>query len=191
MSKMKKSPKVYKTETGQKVYGIVAEFPNPAVLSHAAETVRDGGYSKWDVYSPFPVHGMDEAMGVKHTKLPLLVAVCALGMAGLGYLFQWYISQEVYPLTVQGKPPGAWQAFIPIIFEFGVIGTAFSALIGMLAFNTLPRYYHPLLKKERFLRASDDRFFICIEAGDPKFDPNGLRSLFQNAGATYIDLVEE
>jgi len=186
-----KGHKHYKTESGERIYGIMAEFPNPAALSHAAAKIRDGGYTKWDVYSPFPVHGMDEAMGVKFTRLPLLVAFCALSMAGLGYLFQWYVSASLYPLTVQGKPYGAWQAFMPIIFEFGVLGTAFSALIGMLAFNALPRYYHPLLKKERFLRASDDRFFICVEARDPKFEPNNMRAVFQHAGASHIDLVAE
>ncbi|MGE3106936.1 MAG: DUF3341 domain-containing protein [Phycisphaerales bacterium] len=187
MSKAKK----YKTESGERIYGIVAEFANPAALSHAAEKVRDGGYRRWDVYSPFPVHGMDEAMGLKRTRLPLLVALCAFGAAGLGYLFQWYVSHELYPLTVQGKPYGAWEPFTPIIFEFGVLGTAFSALLGMLIFNALPRFNHPLLKKERFLRASDDRFFICIEASDAKFEPGNLRSLFQHSGATYIDLVAE
>lgn len=187
----KKGHKVFKTESGERVYGIVAEFPNPAVLSHAAEKVRDGGYKHWDVYSPFPVHGMDEAMGIKRTALPLIVAVCAFGMAGLGYLFQLYVTNNIYPLSVQGKPFDAWEGFVPITFEFGVLGTAFSALFGMLIFNTLPRYHHPLLKKERFLRASDDRFFICIEAKDDKFDPTNLRSLFQHSGATYIDLVAD
>lgn len=187
----KKSHKAFKTESGERVYGIVAEFANPASLSHAAEKVRDGGYTSWDVYSPFPVHGMDEAMGLKRTKLPLIVAVSAFGMAGLGYLFQLYVSENIYPLTVQGKPYGAWEPLMPIIFEFGVLGTAFSALFGMLMFNALPRFHHPLLKKERFLRASDDRFFICVEAKDSKFDPAGLRSLFQHAGATHIDLVAE
>jgi hypothetical protein len=188
---MSKGHKVFKTEKGERVYGIVAEFPNPAVLSHAAEKVRDGGYKKWDVYSPFPVHGMDDAMGIRRTALPLIVAMCAFGMAGLGYLFQLYISHNVYPLSVQGKPTDAWEGFIPITFEFGVLGTAFSALFGMLMMNALPRFNHPLLKKERFLRASDDRFFICIEAKDDKFEPTNLRSLFQHAGATHVDLVAE
>jgi len=188
---VKKSHKVYKTEDGKRIYGVVAEFPNPAVISHAAARVRDGGYTRWDVYSPFPVHGMDEAMGVKLTKLPYLVAVTALSLAAIGYLFQVLVSGHLYPLVVQGKPYAAWEPFMPIIFEFGVIGTAFSTLIGMLAFNGLPRFHHPLLTKERFLRASDDRFFICIEARDPKFEPSNLRKLFENSGATYIDIVEE
>lgn len=183
--------KHYKTEKGDKVYGMMAEFPDPTAIIHAAKKVRDAGFRRWDVYSPFPVHGMDEAMGVARTKLPLLVGVVALSFAGLGFFFQWGVSQELYPLVVQGKPAGAWQPLIPITFEFGVLGTAFSTLIGMLAFNALPRFHHPLMKKERFLRVSDDRFIICIEARDEKFDPKGTRKLLEGAGATSVELVEE
>jgi len=183
--------KQYKTEKGEKVYGMMAEFADPTAIIHGAEKVRDAGYSKWDVYSPFPVHGMDDAMGVKRTVLPLLVAVIALSAAGLGFFFQWGVSDVLYALVVQGKPPGAWQPLIPITFEFGVLGTAFTALIGMLAFNTLPRFYHPLMKKDRFLGVSDDKFVICIEARDDKFDPKGTRKLLETAGATSVELVEE
>jgi hypothetical protein len=181
----------YKTEKGEHVYGMMAEFADPTAIIHGAAKVRDAGYTRWDVYSPFPVHGMDHAMGIKLTSLPLLVAAIALPAAGLGFFFQWGVSDVLYPLVVQGKPPGAWQPLIPITFEFGVLGTAFSALIGMLAFNTLPRLYHPLLKKERFLGVSDDRFVICIEARDEKFDPKGTRKLLETAGATSVELVEE
>jgi hypothetical protein len=185
------SHKHYKTEKGDKVHGIMAEFPDPTAIIHAARKVRDAGFRRWDVYSPFPVHGMDEAMGVQRTKLPLLVGLVALSFAGLGFFFQWGVSEKLYPLVVQGKPPGAWQPLIPITFEFGVLGTAFTTLIGMLAFNALPRFHHPLMKKERFLRVSDDRFINCIEARDEKFDPKGTRKLLEGAGATSIELVEE
>jgi hypothetical protein len=183
--------KVYRTERGHKVYGVMAEFANPGEIIRAAERVRDAGYSRWDVYSPFAIHGMDEAMGLKRTSLPLLVGFLGLSGAGLGFLFQWYVSAVLYPLVVQGKPYGAWEPFMPITFEFGVIFTAFTCLIGMLAYNALPRWYHPLFKKERFLRVGDDRFIICIEARDPKFDPTGTRKLLEKAGGQRIDLVEE
>lgn len=183
--------KHYKTEKGEKVYGIMAEYADPTAIIHAAERVRDAGYKRWDVYAPFAIHGMDEAMGVKRTRLPLLVAAIALGTAGLGFFFEWWVSAGAYPMVVQGKPYGAWQPLIPITFEFGVLGTAFTSLLGMLAFNGLPRLHHPLLKKERFLRVGDDRYIVCIEARDEKFDPKGTRKLLESAGATSVELVEE
>jgi hypothetical protein len=187
----KASRKVYKTESGERVYGMMAEFPTPGAISHGAEHVRDAGYRHWDVYSPFAIHGMDEAMGLKPTRLPLLIATLGLTGAGLGYLFQWYVSAVLYPMNVQGKPPGAWEPLTPITFEFGVLFTAFTTLFGMLAFNKLPVFYHPLLKKERFLRVSDDRFIIAVEARDEKFDPARTRALLEKAGATRIELVED
>jgi hypothetical protein len=189
---MARAPKkIYKTESGERVHGIMAEFATPADLYHAAEKVRDAGYRQWDVYSPFAIHGMDEAMGAPATKLPLIVGFMGLSGAGLGYLMQWWMTAMDYPLVVQGKPFDAWEQFIPITFEVGVLFTAFSTLFGMFAFNKLPMWHHPLMKKERFLRVSDDRFVICIESKDAKFDPAATRSLLEKAGATGIDLVEE
>lgn len=185
------SARIYKTEAGDDVYGVMAEFANPADLVHAAEAVRDAGYSKWDVYSPFPVHGMEDSMGLPPTRLPLVVGVLGLSGAVLGFLFQLWVGTEGFRTVVQGKPYGAWQAFIPVTFEFGVIFTAFSAILGMLAFNTLPRWHHPLLTKERFLRCSDDKFIIAIEAADDKFDPEATRRVLQGAGAVAIELVED
>jgi hypothetical protein len=182
--------KTYKTESGAIVYGVMAEFATPAALYHAAEKVRNTGYRRWDVYSPFAVHGMDEAMGLRPTRLPLVVGTIGLTAAFLGWFMQWGITL-LLPQVVQGKPPTAWEPFTPITFEVGVLLTAFASLLGMLAFNGLPMWYHPLLKKERFLRVSDDRFVICIEARDPKFDPRRTRDLLESAGGTRVDLVEE
>ncbi len=182
---------VYKTEAGEVVYGMMAEFATPAEISHAAEKVRDAGHSRWDVYAPFPIHGIDEAMGFKHTPIALACALIGLTGAGLGFLLQWWVTGQAYPMVVQGKPFTAWESFIPITFELGILFTAFTALGGMLAFNKLPMFYHPLFKKERFLRVSDDRMIICIEAADPKFDPTKTRELLESAGATSIELVEE
>jgi hypothetical protein len=103
---------------------------------------------------------------------------------------QWWMNMN-YPLVVQGKPVDAWEQFVPITFEVGVLFTALTTLLGMMAFNKLPMWHHPLMKKERFLRVSDDRFVICVEANDPKFDPAATRALLEKAGATGIDLVEE
>ncbi len=183
--------KIYKTESGELVYGVMAEFANPAELSHAAEKVRDAGYTKWDVYSPFPVHGMEEAMGMKQTNLPILVAIMGLSGATIGFLFQYFVRHLAYPIVHQGKPSDAWQVLIPVTFEFGVIFTAFSALLGMFVINGLPRWNHPLLRKDRFLGVSDDRFIIAIEAADEKFDAQGVKTMFEKAGATAVELVTE
>jgi len=188
---LKRPDPKFVTESGAAVYGVLAEFHSPAEVYHAAEKVRDAGYSKWDVYTPFPIHGMEDAMGVKKTILPLLVAAGAFTGAGLAYLLQWWVSAVDYPVVVQGKPPWAWEPFTPIVFELGVLCSAFTALLSMLALNGLPRWHHPLFAKERFLRCSQDRFCIAIEAVDAKFSPQGARSLLQSAGAHAVELVEE
>lgn len=179
------------TESGSRVFGMVAEFSETPKVYHAAVMVRDAGYSKWDVHSPFPIHGLEEAMGIKSTKLPLI----AIGAAVAGVLFaialQWGTSVWLYPMVVQGKPYGAWEAFMPIIFELGVLFTAFACLFGMLVLNGLPRFHHPLFGHERFYRVSNDRFMIGIEANDPNFDPVKTRDLLIAAGGTDIAIIEE
>ena len=187
----KTSGRLYTTEAGVPVHGMIAEYATPADIYAAAEAIRDAGYSRWDLYSPFPIHGIDEAMGIRRTKLPVLIGCIGLTGASLGFLMQYWMSAVDYRLTVQGKPFGAWEPFVPITFELGILLTAFTTLIGMLALNGLPRWNHPLLKKERFLSTSDDRFVICIESADPKFDPEQTRKLLREAGGKNIDLVED
>jgi hypothetical protein len=181
----------YVTEAGDEVYGVLAEYLTPAEVYHAAEQVRDAGYRKWDVYAPFPIHGIEDAMGAERTKLPLLVACGAFTGTGLALLMQWWMTAVNYPLVVQGKPYDAWEPFVPIMFEISVLLAAFTTLIAMLALNGLPRWYHPLFKKDRFLRVSQDRFVIAIEAADPRFDPQATRKLLSDSGAKTIELVEE
>ncbi len=178
------------TEKGIEVHGVLAEFDTPAEVYHAAEVVRDAGFTKWDVHSPFPIHGMEDAMGVGKTKLPIIVAAGAFTGTFLAWLMQYWMSAVDYPLVVQGKPPGAWEAFVPIMFEISVLLAAFTTLFTMLAMNGLPRFYHPLFKKDRFLRMSQDKFGIAIEAADPRFDPAQVRKLLADAGAKHIELVE-
>jgi len=183
--------KVYVTEAGEHIHGVMAEFETPADVYHACEMVRDAGYTKWDCHTPFPIHGMEDAMGIKRTRLPLIVAAGGFTGASLGYLMQYWMSGVDYQMVVQGKPFGAWEPFVPITFELGILFAAFSAIFGMLASNGLPRWHHPLLKKTRFLRSSQDRFFIAIEAIDSNFDPDQTRALLERAGARSIELVEE
>jgi hypothetical protein len=187
----KKTGKIYKTSAGEVVYGMMAEFATPADTYHAAEKMRDAGYKNWDVYSPFMIHGIDEAMGLKYSRLPLTVGVIGLSGAAVGFFFQWWVATHGFATVVQGKPFGAWQPFIPVTFEIGVLFTAFTCILSMLAFNLLPMWYHPLMKKERFLRVSDDRFVIAIEARDPSFDPKKTAALLTGAKGYNVELVEE
>jgi len=177
------------TEDGRRVHGIMAEFETPEKIFHAAEQVRDAGYTRWDVNTPFPIHDMEEAMGVRTTILPYVVFGAGLSGVGLAWLMQQYMNNWDYEFVVQGKPYGAWEPFVPIMFELGILSAAFAALVGMLALNGLPRFHHPLLTSDRFLRTSDDRFVIAIEADDPAFEPEATRELLERAGGGEIDLV--
>ncbi|MFG0246198.1 MAG: DUF3341 domain-containing protein [Phycisphaerales bacterium JB052] len=186
----KDTPK-FVTETGKPVYGIVAEFDETPKVFKAAQKVRDAGYSKWDLHSPFPIHDIEEAMGFKPTKLPLMAGGAAIVGVTIAVLLQWGTSAYLYPTVVQGKPFEAWQPFVPIMFELGVLLTAFMCLFGMLALNGLPRWHHPLFTHDRFARVSNDRFFIVIEAGDPSFEPGKVKKLLEDAGGQHITLVAD
>jgi hypothetical protein len=172
-------------------YGALAEFKTPADLYVACERVRDAGYTRWDAHSPFPVHGLDGAMGIRRSKLPWIVLVLALGGAATGFALQTWVHMSAYPLTISGKPFFAWPAFVPITFELGVLGGALGAVFGMFGLNQLPRHNHPLFESARFARFSDDAFFISIEAADPKFDSNQTTRLLAGVGASHVELVED
>lgn len=177
--------------SGGRLHAIMAEFPNPAAVSRAAERVRDAGYARWDVFAPFPIHGIDEAMGLKPSRVSFFVGAGAVvGVLG-ATLMQWWMSAVDYPMVIGGKPYFAWEQYLPVTFELGVLLSAGGALTGMFVLNGLPQLFHPMMKKERFLRVSDDRFVIAIEASDPKFDEPEVRSLLASAGGTNIDSVEE
>ncbi|MFG0283680.1 MAG: DUF3341 domain-containing protein [Phycisphaerales bacterium JB039] len=184
-------PARFKTEDGAPVYGVMAEFHTTPEVFAAAEQVRDAGFSKWDVYAPFPIHDIDEAMGMKRTPLPLIVAIGGFTGVGLAVLMQWWMTAVDYPLVVQGKNYRDWEPWVPIMFELGVLLASFSSLLGMMALNGLPRFSHPLLAKKSFLRVTDDRFVIAIEATDPKFDPEACRDLLRSCGAKSVELVED
>lgn len=175
---------------GGGVWGLMAEFPDVASVYHAAEKVRDAGYTKWDTYAPFPIHNMDEAMGLPRSKVAWVMGTAAATGLACAIAMQWWMSGTDYPIVTAGKPYVAWEQFMPVMFELSVLFSAFGALLGMLALNKLPMWYHPLLKKEKFLRVSDDKFFIAIEAADPKFDPERTRQLLAGAGASSVEVVE-
>jgi len=189
MLMQKPAPK-FVTESGNAVYGMIAEFSETPKVFKAAMKVRDAGYTKWDVHTPFPIHDMEEAMGIKTTKLPLLAAGAALSGLLIAISLQWGIDM-LYPVVLQGKPLFAWQPFMPVMFELSILATAFMCIFGMLALNGLPRFHHPLFSNERFHRVSNDRFFIAIEASDPNFDPIKTKKLLEEVGGTDITLVED
>ncbi|MEN0019861.1 MAG: DUF3341 domain-containing protein [Planctomycetota bacterium] len=181
----------YVTSEGQPIYAVLAEFDTPADVYHAAEMVRDAGYKKWDVHSPFPIHGMEEAMGVKRTLLPWLVGGAALSGFTAAVAMQYFMNAIDYQFVVQGKDDWAWEAYLPVTFELAVLFSAFAALLGMLSLNGLPRFHHPIFNSERFLSSTDDKYFIAIESKDPRFDPQATPAVLRDAGASHIELVED
>lgn len=188
---LRKGAPRFVTESGKPVYGIIAEFDETPKVFKAAQKVRDAGFSKWDVHSPFPIHDMEEAMGIKNTKLPLLAGGAAITGFTIAVLLQWGTTAYLYPTVVQGKPFEAWQPFVPIMFELSVLLTAFMCIFGMLALNGLPRWHHPLFSHDRFARVGNDRFFIVIEATDPDFEPSKVKRLLEEAGGKHIALVAD
>lgn len=182
-----------RTPSGNKVYGMGAEYPSAAALYEAAKRVRDAGFKKWDVHSPFPIHGMDAAMGLG--KSWLSAAVLCGGLTGLltACVLEFGPSTFIYPLIVHGKPFD-WRtvpAFFPIMFELTILFSAFSAFFAVLIMNGLPRWYHPVFNWERFSRATDDGFFLVIEARDPRFTEAEAEQLLIASGGQRITVIHE
>jgi hypothetical protein len=170
-------------------YGLLAEFERVDALYRACEGVREAGYTRWDAHTPFPVHGLDAAMGLRSSKLPWIVLAMGLTGAALGFGLQVWVHSYEYPLVISGKPYFSWPAYVPITFELGVLFGALGAVVGMLALNRLPMHWHPLFDSERFERSTDDRFFISIESWDPRFDAVGTRRLLESLGARAVTMV--
>lgn len=172
------------------LWGLLAEFETvPAVLDAVAQ-VRAAGYTAFDVHTPIPIHGLDEAMGIKMSRLPWLVFAGGAAGATGGLLLQWWTNAVDYPFIISAKPFFGLPAAIPVTFELAVLLAAIAAFTGMLVANGLPQFYHPLFKVERFRRASGDRFFISVEARDPKFDAVRTRALLEAAGGAPVVEVE-
>ena len=175
----------------KQIYGIVAEFENPADILHAAAQVRDTGYTRWDVFTPFPVHGMDSAMGMRNSQVGWFSFIGGATGYISGMLMVWYMNAYDYPILIGGKP--TFSPFYPFIpcFELTILLGAFGAVLGMLFLNRLPRLHHPLLKHRRFAQVTHDKFYLVIESTDVKYSELETRKLLESAGSKHIELVEE
>jgi Alternative complex III, ActD subunit len=175
------------------VFGIIAEFPSAALLYHAAEKVRDRGFKFWDVHSPFPIHGMDKAMGLK--KSPLGYIVFFGGLTGFltAFSLEFIPSAILYPVVVHGKPVTFYTvpAFFPIMFELTVLFSAFTSFFGQFILNRLPRLHHPLFDYEPFKRATDDAFFLVIESVDLRFSEAGTKEFLEEIGGNEVTVIYE
>lgn len=176
--------------TNLSLYGLIAEFDKPENLLVAARRAYQEGYRRMDAYTPFPIEELAEAIGFHHTRLPFIVLMGGIFGAVAGFGLFYYTEVIDYPLNVGGKPFFSWPAFIPITFETTILFAALSAVLGMLALNGLPMPYHPVFNVPRFALATRDRFFLCIEARDPKFDREGTRKFLESLGAQEVSEVE-
>lgn len=174
-----------------KIHSVTCEFKGPKEIYHAAEQVRDAGYKQFEVYTPFPIHGMDDAMGIKPSFLPWVV-LCG-GATGLlcGFGLQTWVATSAYKLTISGKPFFSYQAFVPVTFECMVLFSAFSAVFGMFIINKLPQWYHSIFKHSTFHKASSHGFFLSLEATDPLFSKEKAIEFLTRLGGTQIEVVEQ
>jgi len=167
-------------QTKSPIYGVMAEFDSPGDLLVAAQRTYEEGYRRMDAYTPFPVEGLAEAIGSRRTGVPLIVLIGGLiGCLG-GYYLQYWIAAIDYPINVGGRPLNSWPAFVPVTFELTILVAAFAAVLGMFALNGLPMPYHPVFNVPEFELATRNRFFLCIEATDPRFDRDGTKRFLES-----------
>lgn len=178
------------TTQASETHGLMAEFDNPDDLLDAARKAREAGYRRLDAYSPMPVHGLGEVLDFRCDKLPILVFIGGLLGALTGYGLCYFVSVIDYPLNVGGRPFHSGPSFIPVTFELTILFAAFCSAFGMLIANGLPRPHHPVFNVENFARASQDRFFLCIEAEDERFDPEKTRGFLESLNPQEVSEVE-
>ncbi len=173
-------------------FAILAQYENPADAMHAAEQVRDAGYKIWDVHSPFPVHGMDEAMGLKNSPVGYFTFLGGVAGFTIGMTMIWWMGAVDYPIVVGGKPLFSPLFAFPVSYELTILLAAFGSVFGIFFLNRLPKWYNPLFKNRRFeLGANNDKFFIAIETADPRYSETETRKLLESTGSKHIELVEE
>lgn len=174
----------------KQLYGMVAEFETATALLEATETTRKAGYTRIDAHSPLPIHGMEEAIGQDFTRLPFIVFLGGLLGGSGGYFLQYWTAVIDYPIMIGGKGLHSWPAFIPVTFECTILFAAFTAVVGMIAMNGLPRPSHPIFETPNFERASQDRFFLAIEAEDPKFERAETKRFLEDLNPHAVSEVE-
>jgi hypothetical protein len=179
------------SETRSQLFGVMGEFSTPEDLVAATKKVREAGYKHVEAYTPFPVEGLAEAVGFKWTAVPLLTLIGGVGGGLTGFGLQYWVAAITYPMNIGGRPLNSWPAFIPVTFELTVLGASIFAVVSMLALNKLPQPYHPVFNVDRFAQASTDKFFLCIEARDPKFDLAETSKLLQSLHAEHVNEVKD
>lgn len=171
------------------IYGLMAEFDSPTALVSAARAARERGYRKLDAYTPFPIEELSEALHLHKNKLPLIVLLGGITGGSLGYLLQYYVTVWYFPINIAGRPLHSWPAYIIITFEMTILLAALSAVLGLLGLCGLPMPYHPTFNVPRFAMASNNRFFLCIEATDPLFDHDGTSDFLASLEAKEVSEV--
>lgn len=176
--------------TATNLYGLMAEFDQPEPLLEAARRAHAEGYREMDAYTPMPVEGLAEAIGFRTSMVQRIVFIAGLLGATGGFMLCWWMTVIAYPHNVAGRPLNSWPAYVPITFESMVLVACLTAVAGMLALNGMPQPYHPVFNVARFERASRDKFFLCIEATDPKFDPQATREFLEQLHSQGVMEVE-
>jgi len=171
------------------LYGLMAEFEDPKALVDATRRAYEHGYRNMDAYSPIPIEELTEALGIHRTGVAPLVLLGGIIGGLTGYGLQYWVAAIAYPLNVGGRPFNSWPSFVPVTFEMTVLVAALTAVFGMLALNRLPMLYHPVFNVPRFALATRDRFFLCIEATDPKFDPHATRKFLESFAPREVSEV--
>ncbi len=179
------------SERHSQVFGVLGEFSTPEALLAATQKAREAGYRHVEAYTPFPVEGLAEAVGFRWTAVPLLTLMGGVGGGLTGFGLQYWVAAITYPLNIGGRPLNSWPAFIPVTFELTVLGASIFAVVGMLALNKLPQPYHPVFNVDRFAQASTDKFFLCIEARDPKFDLAETARFLKSLHAEHVNEVKD
>ncbi len=191
LDEVKSTMGIYPTPPEGQVYGLLAEFAHPGALLHAAEKVRDAGYRHFDTHTPFPIHGMDRAMGLPQSKVGFAALGGGLTGLALGTWLQWWTSAVDYPINISNKPLFAVEPSVPVMFELTVLLAALGAVAGMLALNGLPRPWNPLFYSPSFARATDDGFFLHVASSDPRFELGATHQLLADAGALRVETLTE
>lgn len=172
------------------IYGLMAEFDAPEKVLAAAEKAKQEGYREMDAFTPFPMEELTDALGIRHSKLSLFVLCCGLFGAISGFFFQYWVAVIDYPLNIGGRPLNSWPQWIPVTFELTILFSAIGAVVGMIFRNGLPRPVHPVFNVDRFELATKDRFFLCIEATDPKFDKERTKKFLQSLKPAHVSVVD-